>query len=132
VRAHLELIRNLQNWKVPAVYLAAVEGGVEGNAEAIQHIWQLCDAISRLRVGVAALFAAVGSTLLAIFAGIMIQLVTASQLPSWYWVVWAVLCVILASAVASWWIAYNMLEIASRVVPYFRDEITDRWLGSED
>jgi len=102
----------------------------------MQQLWDLCDTVFRLRMSVATVLAGVGSALLAIFFAAFSQLlvVAASEKPNaWCWSVSLVLAIaFLVGAVLSWVIAYEMLEIATRVGRYYQDEVRDRWLRKEE
>lgn len=132
----MELLRRLRNWKPDPEYLRDLQEGIEPPKDAMQQLWDLCDVVVRLRMSVATALAGVGSALLAIALAAILQLVADAEcrnLPAWRWSVSLLIAAaILLAGVWSWVIAHDMVSIASRIGPYYQDEVRDRWLRKEE
>ena len=132
----LEFIRRLRNWKPDADYIQELQDSNTSSADAMQQLWNVCDGILRIRMNVATVLVAVGSALMAISLGILSQLgrsTGAESSQAWlYTNGWVAAVTLLVAAFATYFAAWQMFNIVTKVADYYQDEVRGRWLQQED
>jgi len=134
----LDLIRRLFNWKPDPSYVQELQDGNTPPDQAMQQLWSVCDGILRIRMNVATVLVALGSTLMAISFGVLSQ----SQLgrstgeensQAWlYTNGWIPAVILLAVMCLVYLAAWHMFNIGAKVADYYQDEVRGRWLQQED